>query len=118
MRNFICCGLLLTCSMAGAQTFSVPQEFWLKPRSGEAVPAQAFLRQPMQDYLSAPDAVLRVHHGKGEDDVAQSEELRAWLISLAVDSGRIELVDDSQPDQPITIEMKKRNDDQGTLQLR
>ena len=112
----------MTCSMAVAQTFGVPQEFWLKPRSGETVSAQAFLRQPVLAYLSAPDVVLRVHHGKAEDAVAQAAELRAWLISLAVDDARIELTDDNQSDQPITIditiETKKRNDDQGTLQLR
>ena len=87
-----------------AQTFVVPSEFWLSPRSGQAVRAEPQLQQAFVVYLQSGSVRLRVHHQKRDESIAQAEELRGWLIALGVEAERIELADDNSLNR-IQIEM-------------
>lgn len=87
-----------------AQTFAVPSEFWLTPRSGQAVRAEPKLQQAFAIYLQSDTVRLRLHHQKRDESTAQAEELRGWLIALGVEAERIELADDN-PLNLIQIEM-------------
>jgi len=81
-----------------AQTVTLPLEFWLAPRSGQALRAQPQLQQVLTAYLQSERARIRVQHQKRDESIAQAEELRGWLIALGVDAARIELTDENPLD--------------------
>lgn len=89
---------LFWCAPGMAQTFTLPLEFWLAPRSGQAVCAQPQLQQALTAYLQSERARIRVHHQKRDESIAQAEELRGWLIALGVEAARMELTDENPLD--------------------
>lgn len=99
--------LMILCCIAGvfasmnakAQTFEVPADLWLAPRSGQAVRANAQLSKAFEAYFQLASPRVRLHHHKRDESSAQAEELRGWLIALGIEAGRIELVEDSPTDQ-------------------
>ena len=92
-----CAGDLLT----------VAPELWDRPRTAHAVHEQPSVRQAVGLYLAQPDAQLVIHHAVAPEAVQQAEELRAWLMALAVDAARIRLVNDLPPGQPLAIEVTR-----------
>ena len=99
---------LIWLAAAGAQAadlFTVAPELWDRPRSARAVFEQPPVRQALNLYLSRPGARLVIHHGYGQDPLLQAEELRAWLMALAVDGARISLINDVKLNEPIKIEV-------------
>jgi hypothetical protein len=81
-----------------AQTYTVPEEFWLAQRSGQALRAQPQLQQALVAYLQSERTRIRVHHQKRDESIAQAEELRGWLIAMGVEAARIELTDENPAD--------------------
>ena len=92
---------------AAAQTFVVPPELWDRPRSGGTILAQPAIRQAVNACLAQPGSRLVVHHAAGQDGLLAAEELRSWLIALAVDAGRISLRGGLKPPEPIRLEVVK-----------
>lgn len=92
---------------AAAQTCTVPDTLWERPRSGQTVVALPPLRTCVQDFLDKPDAALVIHHAVTDETGLRAAELRYWLIALALDGGRIDLKNDLQPNEPLKIEIKK-----------
>lgn len=88
---FVC---LLSSGLARAERSTLPAELWEQPRSGSLVMAQPVLQHGVEKLLAHPAARLHIHHGASDESISQAEELRAWLIALAVDSKRIELNSD------------------------
>ena len=58
--------------------------------------AQPLLQHSVAELLDHPAARLLIHHGGSDESISQAEELRAWLIALAVDSKRIDLNTDNE----------------------
>lgn len=91
--------LLFLCLMASglvhAERTALPAELWDSPRSAALIVAQPVLQHSVAQLLAHPAAHLLIHHGVSDESVSQAEELRAWLIALAVDSKRIELNTDN-----------------------
>lgn len=85
--------------------FGVPAELWEQPRSAQAVLAQPILRQAIAAWFTQPASPLVVHHGNGEETQLRAEELRGWLIALAVEAARIELRGDMPGSEEIRIEV-------------
>jgi hypothetical protein len=102
--------ILLWCGwgagFALAGNWEVPAELWEQPRSGNAVLAQPVLRECVQGYLAQPASRILIHHHRSEESQLQAEELRAWLVALAVEAARIELVQDLKLNQSLSIELK------------
>jgi hypothetical protein len=90
---------------AAAQAFVVPPELWDRPRSGGTILAQPAIRQAANACLAQPGSRLVVHHAAGQEGLLAAEELRSWLIALAVDAGRISLRDGLKPAEPLKIEV-------------
>jgi hypothetical protein len=90
---------------AAAQSFVVPAELWDRPRSGAAVLAQPAVRQAVDRCLAAPGSRLVVRHGAAQDAQLAAEELRSWLIALALEPGRVSLRNDLRPSEPLVIEV-------------
>lgn len=103
--------LALLCTAAdlalAADMFTVAPELWDRPRSARAVLDQPAVRQAVNVHLSQPGSRLVIHHGYGGDPLLQAEELRAWLMALAIDGARISLINDGRPSEPLKIEILK-----------
>lgn len=66
-------------------------ELWDRPRSAQAVMAQPAVRQAVAAYQASGTAHITVIHGARQEAQLQAEELRAWLVALAVDGARLRL---------------------------
>lgn len=69
-------------------------ELWDRPRSAQAVMAQPAVRQVVAAYQANSAARIMIVHGPRQEAQLQAEELRAWLVALAVDSARLQLRSD------------------------
>ena len=98
-------GILVATLAAAAQTFMVPPELWDRPRSGRAVLEQAAIQQAVNACLAQPGSRLIVRHATGQESLLAAEELRSWLVALAVEPGRISLRGDLKPAEPLRIEV-------------
>jgi hypothetical protein len=87
--------------------FTVAPSLWDRPRSARAVLDQPAVRQALEQYLARPAARLIIHHGYGQDPLLQAEELRMWLMALAIDGSRVALINDVRPNEPLKIEVVK-----------
>lgn len=92
-----------------AQAYTVPAEFWEQPRSSKAVLEQPALRQGISAWLAKPGNTLVIHYGSGEEALLRAEELRAWLIALAVEEARIEVAGDLAGGDELRIELLTKN---------
>ena len=82
---------LLLLAVPVAQAAELGPELWDRPRSAQAVLAQAELREAVAQLQLRSPARLLLRHAPGADAQAQAEELRAWLIALAVEPSRLVL---------------------------
>jgi hypothetical protein len=98
---------MLAASVHAQDLFAVAPALWDHPRSARAVLAQPAVRQALDQYLAMPAARLVIHHGYGQDPLLQAEELRMWLMALAIDGARISLINDVRPQEPLKIEVVK-----------
>lgn len=88
-----------------APAYTVPSEFWEQPRSGKAVLEQPALRQGISAWLAKPGGTLVIHYGSGEEALLRAEELRAWLIALAVEATLIEVAGDLTGNDELRVEL-------------
>ena len=103
--------LALACAFAAsaqaADVFTVTPELWDRPRTALAVREQLAVKQALALHLANPGSRLVIHHGYGQDPLVQAEELRAWLMALAIDGARISLVNDAKAHPSLNIEVVK-----------
>ena len=90
---------------ASAQTVTLAPELWDRPRSGPAVAARSEMRDVVNAWLARPGARLVVHHGRDQESLLQAEELRGWLIALAIEAESIVLRNDLSTADPLRIEV-------------
>ena len=98
-----CC--VLTPASSAADLHTLSHELWDRPRSAHAVLAQPAVKQAVARYLAEPGSRLLIHHGLGQESLLQAEELRMWLMSLAVEAARIGLANDLKQNEPLRIEV-------------
>lgn len=98
--------LFVVCTLgAFAQSVEVPPELWDRPRTGRAVMAQDTVKRAVAAALAKPEAQIVIHHSTGQEPLLQAEELRSWLVALAIDSRRIALRSDNDRGAPLRIEI-------------
>ena len=105
VRSLVFPALAACCWTAYAQTYDVAPELWDRPRSAEVVRAQESVKRAVTELLANPDAQLVIHHARSQEPELQAEELRSWLVALAIDSRRIALRADLDRGAPIKIEV-------------
>lgn len=71
------------------QAAEIAPELWDRPRSAQAVMAVPAIRQAVAAWQQNAAARIMIVHGARPEAQAQAEELRAWLVALAVDSARL-----------------------------
>ncbi len=89
MRSVIRAMVLLLPLQAHAAQLA--PELWDRPRSAQAVMAQPAVRDAIAAYQRKGAARIVIIHGTRQEAQLQAEELRAWLVALAVDSARVQL---------------------------
>jgi hypothetical protein len=95
--------LLLWAVQAQAQSTPITPELWDRPRSARAVLAEAAVKQAVNVYLAQPGARLVIQHGAAQEAVLQAEELRSWLVALAVEPRHIVLRGGLRPGEALRI---------------
>ncbi len=84
--------LWLVAMLAGpVMAADLAPELWDRPRSAQAVMAQPAVRQAVALLQSRSDARLLIVHDPRPESQLQAEELRAWLVALAVEGARLRL---------------------------
>jgi hypothetical protein len=105
------CGLILLCMVCAharaAEQLAVAPELWDRPRSARAVLEQPAIREAIRAHIAQAGSRIVIHHGYGQNPLLQAEELRAWLMTLAVDAARISLLNDVKPGESLKIEVLK-----------
>lgn len=81
---------LLSCAVAAAAAPVAP-ELWDRPRSAAAVMSQDAVRQAVAGYHARTGSRIVIVHGARQEALLQAEELRTWLVALAIEPARIEL---------------------------
>ena len=61
------------------------------PRSASTILAQPAVQQAVAAYQASSAARIMIIHGPRQEALLQAEELRAWLVALAVDGARLQL---------------------------
>lgn len=74
-----------------AQAADVAPELWDRPRTAQAVMAQPAVRQAVAAIQANGAAGIVIVHGPRQEAQLQAEELRAWLVALAVEGSRLQL---------------------------
>lgn len=74
-----------------AQPAEIAPELWDRPRSAQAVMAQPAVQQAVAAYQARGTSRIVIIHNTRQEAQLQAEELRAWLVALAVDSARLQL---------------------------
>jgi hypothetical protein len=85
---------------------TVAPELWDRPRSAAAILDAPAVKSAVRAWLAHPDARIVIHHPAGQEAQLNAEELRSWLIALAVDGRHILLTPDRNRGEPLTIEAK------------
>ena len=101
------CLLVFLAGPLCAEPLAVAPELWDRPRSARAVLEQAEIREAVRAHLAQAGSRIVIHHGLGQEPLLQAEELRAWLMALAVDAASISLLNDVKTNQTMTIEVVK-----------
>jgi hypothetical protein len=96
-----------TVGVAMAQSFVVPPELWDRPRTGRAVLEQPAIREAVKAHLGQERSRIVVHHGPTQQSLLLAEELRAWLVALALEPARVMLQNDLQLAEPLRIEIRE-----------
>lgn len=74
-----------------AQAADLAPELWDRPRSASTIMAQPAVQQAVAAYQASSAARIMIIHGPRQEALLQAEELRAWLVALAVDGARLQL---------------------------
>lgn len=70
---------------------NVGAELWDRPRSAQTVMAQPAVQQAVAAYQGRGSVRIVIAYGTGQEAQLQAEELRAWLVALAIDGARVQL---------------------------
>ena len=91
IRWMLGAGLSSALLAQAAEIFLVPPDLWDRPRTARAVLEQPGVKRAVDAYLAQAGLSLVIHHAAGQESLLQAEELRAWLIALAVGPERVRL---------------------------
>lgn len=81
--------VLMTMSSMLHAACVIPPSLWDWPRSGKSMLSLKEIKPCVAAYLADSRSDIVIHHGKDVDSALHADELRAWLISLAVSPARI-----------------------------
>ncbi len=93
MKNYLIMLLFLSGVVHAAETTRVlTAEDWAVPRDGDALRNMPTLRVVMDEMQKSAGSRMLIQYPGGDEGTLWAHELRAWLVSLGLESARIELV--------------------------
>lgn len=100
-------------ALAGAPALAapscpVPSEIWDRPRSGRALLGEEAIRPCLGSAARDPALRVLIRHGSRGEAPLQAEELKGWLAALAIESSRVDLVNDLGVNDRVVIEVAGR----------
>jgi hypothetical protein len=104
---FVAVCLTMAAAHAAEAQQLISPELWDRPRSARAILDQPVIREAIRLHVAQAGSRIIIHHGYGQNPLLQAEELRAWLMALAVDAARISLLNDVKPNEALKIEVVK-----------
>lgn len=102
---FAAAAALCAAVVAAADSYTVPPDLWDRPRSAQIVLAQPAIQQAVRAYLDRAGSRIVIRHAAGQEPLLYAEELRSWLIALAVNGEDIVLRADRGRGEPLTLEL-------------
>ncbi|MDH3670163.1 MAG: hypothetical protein OES46_03255 [Gammaproteobacteria bacterium] len=87
-----------------AESVMITADQWASPRSGESITRFERLNKLVQALDQSPDNQILIRYAEGETGTLWAEELRSWLVSLGIPSGRIVLNADLGQSDTIIVE--------------
>ncbi|HEB58706.1 MAG TPA: hypothetical protein ENJ01_05745 [Gammaproteobacteria bacterium] len=83
---------LMTAAQAGEFSQTLNAQLWAQPRDGDTVRRFAPLRRVVAALQEDATARLLIRYPGGEEGTLWAHELRGWLVSLGVESRRIDMI--------------------------
>lgn len=74
-----------------AESITITADQWASPRSGGSITRFERLNKLVQTLDQSPNNRILIRYAEGENGTLWAEELRSWLVSLGIPSGRIVL---------------------------
>lgn len=74
-----------------AESVTITADQWASPRGGQSITRFERLNKLVQTLDQNPDNRILIRYAEGENGTLWAEELRSWLVSLGIPSGRIVL---------------------------
>jgi len=103
MRTSFAAIALGSCVAFAADPNAIAPELWDRPRTARSVLEQPAVQQAVRSYLQRENVRLVIHYPDGQEALLYAEELRSWLIALAVDGQLITLRPDRNRGAPLSI---------------
>jgi hypothetical protein len=105
-----CCVLLLAAvafmQPAGAQSFELNTDDWVRPRSGATVAGFEALRQAVEAWsASGGNGTIEIRYPGGEEGGLWARELTDWLVAFGVPSRHIHAVPGNARRDRIALEV-------------
>lgn len=69
--------------------WTLGDEVWDRPRSADVIRLLPAVRAAVAALAGTPRASLVIRHGRGQNEGLRAEELRHWLVALAIEPERI-----------------------------
>lgn len=91
-RTTLFASLLLFAAPVLAESWTLDESAWSRPRTGERVRAMEPVNAAVNAWLAQPDARLVLRHASGEEGSLWAAELKDWLVALGVPADRIDLL--------------------------
>jgi hypothetical protein len=86
-----------------AASWTITAEEWARPRSGQSLVQMEPLIATMQVLNTESSSRLVIRYPGGEEGALWASELRDWLVSLGVPSGRIKILAGQSSHENITL---------------
>lgn len=107
LRSFIpaVIAFAVAAPVVAAESHVVGPELWDRPRSSTLVMGEPGVRAAVQAWLAQPSSRLTIRYAGGAERALYAEELRAWLVALAVEPQQIVLQADLPAGSPMRMEL-------------
>lgn len=109
MKTFVFAALVAALSAAApspaAEAVAVSPSLWDRPRSAQAVMSDAGVRSAAASLANSLRTRLVIRHAPGVDAALQAEELRSWLVALAIAPERTAIEGGLKPGEPLKLEI-------------
>lgn len=89
-----------------AQTCALDDSFWLQPRSGLTVLSNAAIQPCVAALLADPPNKMLINYNDTDESSISANELRQWLISLALPAEHILLKKQATSTDAISLEIQ------------